>query len=207
MQPFYFPQWSGMFTAVLQVQLVVMEQIYLFFCCSPARETPLELAYNFVLESSVHPGHWKQRRRGLETQQGLMIREMVSGLEDLDLVAWDELLSPCHSLVSDVGRRRTQLDSKAQVMTYLLLYHTVSLNKHTQMILWEVRWPLMVYLHLTDSVWWGTPDPRFKCQPCYSESFTLLVFTLPSIAVKGKWIRPCESPRTGPGSWERLSAC
>lgn len=49
----------------------------------------------------------------------------------------------------------------------------------------------MVYLHLimesrTDSVWWGTPDPRFKCQLCYSENFTLLVFTLPRVAMKGK---------------------
>lgn len=80
------------------------------------------------------------------------------------------------------------------------------------MILWEVRWSLMVYLHLTmesrtDSVWWGTPDPRFKCQLCYSESFTLLILTLPRVAVKGKWIRPWESLRTRPGSWKRLSAC
>ena len=166
MQPFYFPQWSGMFTAVLQVQLVVMEQIYIFFLLFPSKRNTIRTCLQLC--SRVISSSWalETTHRGLETQQGLMIREMVSGLEDLGLVAWDELLSPCHSLLSDVGRRRTQMDSKAQVMTYLLLYHTVSLNKHTQMILWEVRWPLMVYLHLTDSVWWGTPDPRFKCQPC-----------------------------------------
>lgn len=36
-QPFYFPQWRGMFTAVLQVQLVLVEQIYLF-CFVPQQE-------------------------------------------------------------------------------------------------------------------------------------------------------------------------
>ena len=145
--PFCFPQWRGMLSAVLQVQLVLVEQIYLFFLFPSKRNT---IRSCLQLCSWVISSFWALETtcRGLETQQDLMIREMVSGLEDLGLVAWDELLSPCHSLVSDVGRRRTQLNSKAQVMMYPLLYHTVCLNKHTWMILWEVMWSLMVYFHL-----------------------------------------------------------
>lgn len=53
--PFCFPQWLGVLNAIPWIQLSAGgTEMTFFFFWSPVRETSLEVASNFVLESSVY---------------------------------------------------------------------------------------------------------------------------------------------------------
>lgn len=84
--PFYFPQWRGMLRAVLQVQLVLVEQIYPFFFLFPSKRNTIRSCLQLCSRAISSFWALETTCRGLETQQDLMIGEMVSGLEDLGLV-------------------------------------------------------------------------------------------------------------------------